>query len=239
MELLDEIADPGSCEIQEYKRPLCFEVYPQFPVRSKDNSSYVVARDKTHGDDLNLFLSGDFSDIEIRFQDSVFQCHKCILASRCERFKIMFSSPFAESNGAVVPISPAAPTCTATDIRAMLCFIYSDELPEATTRSPSNLLQLADEFMLPRLKELCEKELIRKEINLDIKFFNTGELIAGINKAIGMFCFARCYNATQLADVLYITLANKPKVLNSTAGTDSGTWHLLAVETMARTHCGR
>jgi hypothetical protein len=159
----------------------------------------VVARDKTHCDNLNLFLSGDFSDIEIRFQDSVFQCHKCILASRCERFKIMFSSPFSSTDI----------TCTATDIRVMLCFIYSDDLPEATTHSPSNLLQLADEFMLPRLTELCEKELIRKEINLNKKYFNTGELITGINKAIGMFCLARCYNATQLADVALYHLSRQ------------------------------
>jgi len=223
LELLDEISDPGSCEIKYYPEPLGFEVYPQYPFRSKrDNKSYVIPeKDTLSSDCLSMFMSGEFSDVTIRFRDESFSCHKCILVSRCERFKALFSSGCTEAEADVITLHPCVESCTTADIRALIYYIYSSALPSSQLVQdvgsddlycPESLLQLADEFLLPRLRSLCEQRLVRGLPEM-WRCDTPADKSLHLCRHIDMFVLGRQYSAPQLADVaLYELLTHEEAV---------------------------
>jgi len=109
--------------------------------------------------------------------------HRCILVARSEYFAGMFSSGWAEATSFLkLPI----PT---TIVEAILDFLYKDDCM-AVVKSEDldfvcNVLVVADQFFLIRLKEICECQLSKL---LSLK--NAAELLQ----------FASSYLAVQLQD---------------------------------------
>lgn len=96
-----------------------------------------------------------FSDFIIKCEGKTFHCHKFMLVSSSEVFAAMFSHPETlEAKTGVLQIEDSDPE----DIEHLLRFIYTD-VAEVDGDQAAKLLPLADKYMLPRLKSICEKAI--------------------------------------------------------------------------------
>ncbi|WOG93957.1 hypothetical protein DCAR_0313247 [Daucus carota subsp. sativus] len=113
------------------------------------------------------------SDILFRVGDETFKAHKLILAARSPVFRAQFFGLVGNTKMDEVTLEDIDPSI----FKAMLLFLYSDELPDiqefsdstvdsASTVTLQNLLAAADRFGLDRLKQLCESKLC-EEISVD------------------------------------------------------------------------
>ncbi|XP_064411625.1 inhibitor of Bruton tyrosine kinase-like isoform X2 [Latimeria chalumnae] len=122
--------------------------------------------------------------VRLRSEDGKeFPCHKCVLCARLEYFHSMLSSSWIEAS-----------CCTALDmpihseiLQVILDYIYTDEAPaikeSLNIEFVCNVLVVADQLLISRLKEMCEVAITEK---LTLK--NAAELLE----------FASMYNADQL-----------------------------------------
>ncbi|KAI3968392.1 hypothetical protein MKW92_029308 [Papaver armeniacum] len=105
-------------------------------------------------------------DITFRVGNEFFRAHKLILAARSPVFRAQFFGSFGNPEIEKVTIQEFEPFA----FKAMLLFLYSDELPEPRELSVSNsrctsttimhhLLAAADRYDLGRLKLMCEAKL--------------------------------------------------------------------------------
>ncbi|XP_076136323.1 inhibitor of Bruton tyrosine kinase [Alosa pseudoharengus] len=123
-------------------------------------------------------------DVTLRAEDGKeFPCHKCVLCARLEYFNSMLGNPWIE-----------ATSCTALDmptssevLQVILEYVYTDDSPTVKeslkVEFVCNVLVVADQLLIPRLKEMCEVAITE---NLTLK--NAAELLE----------FASMYNADQL-----------------------------------------
>ncbi|KAF8397419.1 hypothetical protein HHK36_016335 [Tetracentron sinense] len=119
------------------------------------------------GQSLKEFLeSGVGSDIIFEVGDETFKAHKLILAARSPVFRAQFFGLIGNPDMDKVVLEDVEPSV----FKAMLVFMYSDELPDVNEHSGSistctstimvqHLLAAADRFDLDRLKLLCEAKL--------------------------------------------------------------------------------
>ncbi|KAI3944613.1 hypothetical protein MKW98_021071 [Papaver atlanticum] len=122
----------------------------------------------------SLLESGIGSDITLHVGNEFFRAHKSVLAARSPVFRAQFfglvGNPADMKTVTIEEVEPFA-------FKAMLLFLYSDELPEACEYSDSDspctlttfmqhLLAAADRYDLPRLKVMCEEKLC-EEITVD------------------------------------------------------------------------
>ncbi|XP_041107151.1 inhibitor of Bruton tyrosine kinase isoform X2 [Polyodon spathula] len=133
---------------------------------------------------FNRKKSSYMSDVTLRSEDGKdFPCHKCVLCARLEYFRSMLGSCWIEAS-----------CCSALEmpihseiLQVVLDYIYTDESP--TIRESShveflcNVLVVADQLLIRRLKEMCEVAITEK---LTLK--NAAELLE----------FAAMYYADQL-----------------------------------------
>jgi len=126
-------------------------------------------------DDFKKFFSNtDMSDVSLRVGDTLIPGHKTILAARCKKFQMMFQrNGLKESREAEVTVA-----CTNSKLfSAMLEYIYGDEVKISSPSMALDLMILADEYLLPRLKEICENEIIK---SIDAK--NVASLLESADK---------------------------------------------------------
>ncbi|XP_026410294.1 BTB/POZ and MATH domain-containing protein 3-like [Papaver somniferum] len=106
------------------------------------------------------------SDVTFHIGSEEFRAHKSILAARSPVFKAMFFGLVGNPDMKTVVIEEFDPFA----FKAMLLFLYSDELPEAhelsdldsvctSTTLMQHMLAAADRFDLARLKLMCEAKL--------------------------------------------------------------------------------
>jgi len=126
----------------------------------------------------------ELQDVTIETEEgNEVMAHRCILVARSEYFAGMFSSGWAEATSFLKLPIPA------TIVEAILDFLYKDDCM-AVVKSEDldfvcNVLVVADQFLLIRLKEICECQLSKL---LSLK--NAAELLQ----------FASSYLAVQLQD---------------------------------------
>ncbi|KAI3906251.1 hypothetical protein MKW92_041668 [Papaver armeniacum] len=105
-------------------------------------------------------------DVKFQVGNESFRAHKLILAARSSVFRAMFFGLVGNRDMETVIIEEFDPFA----FKAMLLFLYSDELPEAHELSDSDslctstalmqhLLAAADRFDLARLRLICEAKL--------------------------------------------------------------------------------
>lgn len=108
--------------------------------------------------DIQLLQTRSYiSDITITLDDkSKFLLHKCILISRCDWFKAAFRFQWMEGQQSTIHI----PNISSSVFQLLIDYLYSDQLKcNGNLTYLAELLIAADQYQLPRLKELCELEL--------------------------------------------------------------------------------
>ncbi|XP_069743488.1 inhibitor of Bruton tyrosine kinase isoform X2 [Narcine bancroftii] len=141
-------------------------------------------------------------DVTLKSEDGKeFACHKCVLCARLDYFHSMLSNTWIEAS-----------TCTALEmpihsdiLEVILDYIYMDEAPAVKDSQEvefiCNVLVVADQLLISRLKEICEVAITEK---LTLK--NASELLE----------FAAMYNAEQLkVSCLQFIGLNMPALLET------------------------
>lgn len=109
----------------------------------------------------HFFNDEEFSDVIFLVEGKEVYGHRLILCLISDCFRAMFTNGFAESSKSVVPI----PNCTYAAFITMMEYIYSGQPPSITIdednmdegiREAVELLELADQFFLDHLKQVCE-----------------------------------------------------------------------------------
>ncbi|KAI3932974.1 hypothetical protein MKW98_029207 [Papaver atlanticum] len=114
----------------------------------------------------SLLESGTGSDVTFQVGDKLFKAHKLVVATRSPVFKAQFFGLVGNPDMKTVVIEDFDPIA----FKAMLLFLYTDELPEAhelfdsdphctSTVVVQHLLAASDRFDLARLKLMCEAKL--------------------------------------------------------------------------------
>ncbi|XP_010902790.2 inhibitor of Bruton tyrosine kinase isoform X2 [Esox lucius] len=143
-------------------------------------------------------------DVTLRSDDGKeFPCHKCVLCARLEYFHSMLGNPWFEATSCSALEMP-----TSSEIlQVILEYVYTDESPTVkecvNVEFVCNVLVVADQLLITRLKEMCEVALTE---NLTLK--NAAELLE----------FAAMYNAEQLkVSCLQFIVLNMAALLESKA----------------------
>jgi len=131
-------------------------LYPRYiPEDWRGFESFTVGP-SINDDFRGMLADGTFSDVKFVVQGKQILAHKCVLATRCPKFKGMFSQTgFKEGNQSEIVVDTEY-----VPFAKLMEFIYTDVLPE-NCDCLFELLALAEEYILPRLKSLCEIRLIK------------------------------------------------------------------------------
>ncbi|XP_034570016.1 BTB/POZ and MATH domain-containing protein 1 [Setaria viridis] len=112
-----------------------------------------------HKDLGRLLASGKGVDVKLKVRDKLFLAHKNVLAARSSVFMAELFGPLKEGEADSVEIHDMEPVV----FKAMLDFIYTDNVPEVRTGEEiamaQHLLVAADRYDLKRLKMICEHNL--------------------------------------------------------------------------------
>uniref|UniRef100_A0A0E0CED3 BTB domain-containing protein n=1 Tax=Oryza meridionalis TaxID=40149 RepID=A0A0E0CED3_9ORYZ len=117
-----------------------------------------------------LLDSGDGSDVTFIVGGETFATHRAVLAARSPVFRAELFGDMSESTSPSITLQEMEPAT----FRALLCFIYTDDLPghngdgdddEHDGGSPAtdtfqHLLAVADRYALDRLKLMCAQKLL-------------------------------------------------------------------------------
>uniref|UniRef100_A0A674E1R0 Inhibitor of Bruton tyrosine kinase n=1 Tax=Salmo trutta TaxID=8032 RepID=A0A674E1R0_SALTR len=121
-------------------------------------------------------------DVTLRSEDGKeFPCHKCVLCARLEYFHSMLGNPWIEATSCSALEMP-----TSSEIlQVILEYVYTDESPtikeSLNVEFVCNVLVVADQLLITRLKEMCEVPSL-------LSSHNAAELLQ----------FSAMYNAEQL-----------------------------------------
>ncbi|XP_039603766.1 inhibitor of Bruton tyrosine kinase isoform X1 [Polypterus senegalus] len=143
-------------------------------------------------------------DVTLRSKDGKeFPCHKCVLCARLEYFRSMLSSSWIEATSCSVVEMPIS----ADVLQVIVDYVYTDEAPAIKEASNvefiCNVLAVADQLLITRLKEMCEVTITEK---LTLK--NAAELLE----------FAAMYSANQLKmSCMQFTVFNMAVLLEARA----------------------
>ncbi|KAL8560153.1 hypothetical protein ACOMHN_021648 [Nucella lapillus] len=145
---------------------------------------------------------GELYDVCIQADDTTtIQCHKCVLAARLEYFHSMLGSGWIETSNTESLTLPVPGNI----LEILVDFIYQDDSAVVEESQDvellCNVLVVADQLLVQRLKEMCEVTLTSL-----MTLRNVGELLE----------IAIAYNADQLVGAChqFITL-NMPALLES------------------------
>ncbi|RXM30269.1 Inhibitor of Bruton tyrosine kinase [Acipenser ruthenus] len=153
-------------------------------VKVENGKINVVHKKAGNRPKFNQKKSSYMCDVTLRSEDGKdFPCHKCVLCARLEYFRSMLGSCWIEASccsALEMPINSEI-------LQVILDYIYTDESP-TIRESPHveflcNVLVVADQLLISRLKEMCEVAITEK---LTLK--NAAELLE----------FASMYYADQL-----------------------------------------
>jgi len=86
-----------------------------------------------------------------------FNANKSILSARCPKFRGMFESKMSESESNLVSIESQINLNT---FKQIFQYLYSGTVEIQTIQEAIDTLQIADEYLLPALKNYCESKLI-------------------------------------------------------------------------------
>ncbi|XP_049366475.1 BTB/POZ and MATH domain-containing protein 3 isoform X1 [Solanum verrucosum] len=168
----------ASLETSDYLKDDCLSMHCTVGVvrtRVEGPKNYSVTIPPSDmGQSLKYLLDAELGcDIVFWVGEEAFKGHKLILAARSPVFRAQFFGLLGNPKTDELEIEDIEPSV----FKAMLQYIYSDELPDlieitgststcTSTIVMQHLLAAADRFGLDRLKELCEAKLC-EEVNVD------------------------------------------------------------------------
>jgi len=101
-----------------------------------------------------MYTLGLFADVKVTCGDKVFNLHKSVLSAWSEVFLAMFSSPMREREGELEVCD-----CSERTFENLVRYLYSEQIPDSEDEI-SNLLVIADKYLIARLKRRCEEVLV-------------------------------------------------------------------------------
>lgn len=107
---------------------------------------------------MKLQHTQKFADVKLLIGSETILAHKCLLATRSTKFKMMFDANLEENQTNEIQIHGNVDL-----LKKMIDWIYSGDLefPE-DEKEIFDLILLADEYLLEDLKRKCEEELLLK-----------------------------------------------------------------------------
>ena len=146
-----------------------------------------------------MIIGTEFSDVEVKCGERIFNCHKLILSARSPVFKAMFQADMKEKETKEVEIEEIKSEAVAE----LLHFIYAGSLSSSTTMDEiaEDLLGAANQYQLDLLKGICEDKLCSMlNIGNSIRYMVVGDL----------------YQATKLRKIaLKLVAKNMDTIVNS------------------------
>ncbi|GIL67423.1 hypothetical protein Vafri_20809, partial [Volvox africanus] len=95
------------------------------------------------------------ADVEVVVGDRSFSCHRAILGARCEYFRRLFQSGFADSSRSEVSLPDADPAAFSLILRYIYCAAM--DFPQPLLRA---LAELADRLLLPAASRTAQRQLL-------------------------------------------------------------------------------
>jgi speckle-type POZ protein len=146
------------------------------------------------------------ADVVFSVGGETFAAHRCVLAARSTVFSAELLGPMKEGgNGSVVCVDDME----AQVFKALLCFVYTDSLPETEEEDEGaamlqHLLVAADRYNLERLKLICQEKLCS---HIDVRTVATILVLAEQHRCDGLkrACFAFLSSPVHLMAVMITT----------------------------------
>lgn len=126
-----------------------FQQETRIKKEDEENSSTKIISDMER-----LLESGTLTDVTIKCENRILECHKAILSARSTVFRAMFQHDMRESKSNEINIQDID-FCT---VRDMVKFIYSGRLKDLADKSDL-LLAAADKYDIKDLKTICSQHL--------------------------------------------------------------------------------
>jgi hypothetical protein len=101
------------------------------------------------------YQAGHYTDVEIWVDNSLFRCHRIVLAAMSDYFDAMFSSGMCESRSGRVTLHEIEPVT----FESVLRFLYTAG-DVVTHDNVQDMLSAADMLQIPRLKDRCERFVV-------------------------------------------------------------------------------
>ncbi|KAF0893114.1 hypothetical protein E2562_023155 [Oryza meyeriana var. granulata] len=125
-------------------------------------TTVVVPPSDLHRHLGGLLATGDGADVTFEVDGKMFMAHRWVLAARSPVFRVNLFGPGKEipaTGGDVVHIDDME----AQDFTALLCYMYTDSLPEMKGGEAASMLPdlvvAANRYKIERLRLLCEQKL--------------------------------------------------------------------------------
>ncbi|XP_041835134.1 RCC1 and BTB domain-containing protein 1 isoform X2 [Melanotaenia boesemani] len=148
-----------------------------------------------HGDFMTLaealrkeFDSPETADLKFSIDGKFIHVHKAVLKIRCEHFRSMFRSQWAEDHQEVIEISQFSYPV----YKSFLQFLYTDTV-DLPPEDAIGLLDLATSYCENRLKRLCQ-QIIKSGITVENAFTLLCAAIRYDAEDLEKFCFRFCIN---------------------------------------------
>jgi len=178
----------GDREIKEDDTPEILHLKERdiIMMQNRTEDSDCISKSTFIEDFKTYFTDNSLSDVEFKLDDgTTLKAHKFILCARCPKFKAMFTRGMLESNSNEVVISGHSRQI----FSAMLEYLYCDAIPKMAPNLMLELLCLSDEYLLARLKRICEWELVKL-----IEVENVSSLLCNANHYHAEFLKEKCLN---------------------------------------------
>jgi len=121
-----------------------------------------------------LWNNPQHCDVWLQVGKDKIPAHKTILSARCKKFCLMFQEGgMKESREFIVEIAYDNKEL----FLSMLEYIYTDNVELSSPTMALKLMYLADEYLLPRLQQICEEQIIK---SIDVK--NVASLLEDAEK---------------------------------------------------------
>lgn len=112
-----------------------------------------------------LINNPELADVQFKVEGQDAYAHKAILAIRSEYFRVMLCGGMRETSKASHQ-TIELPNVSYAVFAKVLEFLYTDTVRDVSLDTGIQLLIASEQFMLDRLKALCE-DFIRRDINVD------------------------------------------------------------------------
>lgn len=189
---------------------------PTISVLQRAGESRVVLPPRALGSNLlAMYRSGALVDVTLkpapgpratRSADAEVRAHKVVLAAGSPVFAAMFTQGMAEAGSDEVTLDGI----TSEQLQQLVHFLYTEEPHPDAFDDPEGLLEVADQYQVPRLVAVCERKLCE---NIEV------ETVARL------LVLADHHHAMQLKELCLAFIGAKPAEVMATEG-----WQLLGTQ---------
>ena len=160
---------------------------------------------------LGIFSDKQFCDVEISCYETVFPCHRLVLAANSPVFRAMLLADMMEKRTKTIIIEDSKPETVA----AMLSFIYTGDIADGKLSELAvDLLEVADKYQLGFLSMVCEDKLCSTlEVENSIECLVLGDMYHAFKlKKMALYVVANNLDKIVVTDMYRDLLRQKPEL---------------------------